>query len=134
MRKTMPLTVIAEDFDLTEKTIAWVNEKYPSVDIKGTLDRFTDSALTHGRMYADWQAAFRTWVRKAIENKWDGVEFKAGRKQDPRWQPILEEAKKYGFREPMSHETPGGYKTVFDQWKSAPNRNVGKVLELVKSI
>lgn len=116
-RKVMQVTGIPDEFKLTEKTIAWVGEKFPTVNIEGTLERFTESAQAHGRMYADWQAAFKTWVRKAIENKWDGVEFKQGKTQDPRWTSILNEVRPYGFRQPHALETPGAYRTCFEMWK-----------------
>jgi hypothetical protein len=121
-RKVMRVTGIPEGFALTEKTIEWVRLKFPTVNVEGTLERFTESALAHGRMYADWQAAFRTWVRKAIENKWDGVEFTKGREQDPRWMPVLNEVKPYGFRAPFPHETPGSYRTDFELWKGKQKR------------
>jgi hypothetical protein len=121
-KKQMPVSGIPEGFALTGKTEAWVIEKYPTVNIEGTLERFIESALAHGRMYADWQAAFRSWVRKAIENKWDGVEFKKGREQDPRWIPVLSEAKPYGFRDPLPHETPDSYRSYFNTWKGQQKR------------
>lgn len=116
-KRAMPISGIPGDFQLTEKTIAWVSEKYPTVNIEGTLERFTESAQAHGRMYADWQAAFRTWVRKAVENKWDGVEYKQGKAQDPRWTSILKEVEPYGFRQPHALESPTAYKTDFEMWK-----------------
>jgi hypothetical protein len=120
-KRAMPTTGIPERFVLTEKTIAWVGEKFPTVNIEGTLERFTESAQAHGRMYADWQAAFRTWVRKAVENKWDGVEYKQGRSQDPRWTSVLNETQPYGFRPPYPMETPDGYRTSFEIWKRKQN-------------
>lgn len=117
VKRAMPISGIPEDFALTEKTVAWVSGKYPTVNIEGTLERFTESAQAHGRMYADWQAAFRTWVRKAVENKWDGVEYKEGRSQDPKWTAILNEVQPYGFRGPHPMETPQGYRTSFEIWK-----------------
>lgn len=116
-RKAMPISGIPEDFKLTEKTIQWVSEKFPTVNVEGTLERFIESAQAHGRMYADWQAAFKTWVRKAIENKWDGVEFKQGKAQDPKWVSILKEVEPYGFRKPHGLETPQAYRTSFETWK-----------------
>ena len=120
-RKTMPITGIPEGIALTEKTIAWVSEKHPTVNIEGTLERFVESAQAHGRMYADWQAAFRTWVRKAVENKWDGVEYKQGKEQDPRWMPILSEVRPYGFRPPHALESVEAYRTSFEMWKRKQN-------------
>jgi hypothetical protein len=123
VKKAMPMTAIPNDFVLTEKTISWVTEKFPTVNIEGTLEKFSDSALANGRMYADWQAAFRTWVRKAVDNKWDGVEFKQGRAQDPKWLPILNEVRPYGFRMPQPQETPDSYRTQFNFWKRDQERN-----------
>lgn len=135
-KKSAPMSAIPEGFALTEKTIKFVSERFPTVNIEATLERFTDSALQHGRMYADWQAAFRGWVRRAVENKWDGVEFKKGRAQDPRWIPILSEAAPYGFREPLSHETPDTYRTQFNWWKDeqkkAPVIEFGQALRSFK--
>lgn len=132
-RKTMHVTGIPEGFALTERTIAWVNEKYPTVNIEGTLERFTESALAHGRMYSDWQAAFRSWVRKAIENKWDGCEFKQGRAQDPRWIGVLNEARKYGFRMPEPQETPDSYRTAMKLWQgSLDTSRQGSVVEFAQ--
>lgn len=121
-RKQMPVTGIPESFKLTETTLLYISVTFPTVNIEKTLVRFTESALAHGRMYADWQAAFRTWVRKAVENKWDGVEYKKGREQDPAWMPILNEVAPYGFRQPLPHETPGSYRTDFNLWKGRQNR------------
>jgi hypothetical protein len=127
-KRSMPVCGLPEGFALTEKTVAWVNGRFPTVNIERTLERFTESALANGRMYADWQAAFRTWVRNAVENNWSsGVEFKKGREQDPRWVPILSEAAPYGFRAPMPHETPDGYRTEFNTWKK--NRARAPVIE-----
>jgi hypothetical protein len=129
VKRAMPISGIPDDFQLTEKTIAWVNEKYPTVNIEGTLERFTESAQAHGRMYADWQAAFKTWVRKAIENKWDGVEFKQGKVQDPKWISILKEVEPYGFRKPHALETPQAYRTSFESWQRTQKRASAPVLE-----
>jgi hypothetical protein len=128
-RKQMPVTGIPKDFALTETTLLYITQTFPTVNIEKTMERFTDSALQHGRMYADWQAAFRTWVRKAIENKWDGVEFKKGREQDPRWQPVLAEVAPYGFRAPLPHETPSSYRTDFELWTGKQNRDRSPVID-----
>lgn len=133
-KKATAIHAIPEGFALTEKTIAWISEKYPTVNIEATLERFSDGALQHGRMYADWQAAMRTWVRKAVENKWDGVEYKKGKEQDPRWTPILSEVAPYGFRPPIGAETPESYRTDFNLWKKRENRSSAPVLEFGKTL
>lgn len=117
-KRVMPMSGLPEDFALTEKTIAWVDERFPTVNVERTLERFCESARANGRMYADWQAAFRTWVRNAVENNWNsGVEFKKGREDDPRWKPVLSEVQPYGFRAPEPQETPDSYRTAFNLWK-----------------
>lgn len=117
-KKCAPMTAIPEGFVLSEKTIAWVNEKYPTVQIEETLERFIETAEANGWMYADWQAGFRTCVRKGVDNGWNSVvRFKQGRAQDPKWLPILNEVHPYGFRMPLPHETPGSYRTEFESWK-----------------
>ena len=121
-RKSAPMTVIPSDFQLTEKTRAWIETKYPTVNIEATLERFTDSALQHGRMYADWQAAARTWVRKAVENKWDGVEYKQGKAQDPKWAPVMQRASGYGFRQPYSYETETSYERELEKFVESKQR------------
>lgn len=123
MKKSMPVSAIPEGFTLTEKTVAWVIEKYPMVDVEGTIELFTENCEANGRMYADWQAAFRTWVRKAVDNKWSGVAYKKGKAQDPRWTPILSEVAPYGFRQPHELESPEGYRTAFNRWKDQQNRS-----------
>jgi hypothetical protein len=132
-KKSAPMTAIPDGFSLTEKTIKFVSERYPTVSIEGTLDKFVESSLAHGRMYADWQAAFRIWVRKSVENKWDGCEFKKGRSQDPKWIPILSEAAPYGFRAPLERETPEVYRTQFNWWKDE-QKHKAPVIEFGESL
>lgn len=119
-RKTLHTTGIAEDFALTAKTIAYIEEKFPTIDIDKTLELFSEHCQANGTMYADWQAGFRTWVRRNVEEKWKGVVYKLGRVQDPAWVPVLAEAKKYGFRDPVSVETPQAYRTALERWKDRP--------------
>lgn len=127
MRKTAPGTAIPRDFKLTDKTIAWVNEKYPTVHIEDTLERFVETATAHGWMYADWQSGFRTCVRKGVDNGWNSiVQYKRGRAQDPKWIPVLSEVRPYGFRMPLPHETPEIYRTQFNHWKKEYERSKPK--------
>lgn len=122
MKKTLPVTALPESFSLTEKTIAWVSEKYPTVSVEDSLERFCEWASANGCMYADWQAAFKTCVRKGVDNGWNSiVRFKQGKKQDPRWIPVLSETEPYGFRAPQGHETPESYRTAFNLWKKEQN-------------
>lgn len=119
--KTKGEKTLPEPFELTEKTLAWMAEKHPQIDIDETLERFKDWARQKGVMYADWQAGFKSVVRKAMDSGWRSiVTFRKGREADPTWQPIVAEAKKYGFRDPDRMETPNGYRTAFNIWKGDP--------------
>jgi hypothetical protein len=118
MRRVLPQTALPQDFKLTEKTINWVNEKYPTVDVETSLERFIETAEANGWMYADWQAGFKTCVRKGVDNGWNSiVRYKQGRAQDPRWIPVLSEVEPYGFRAPYPQETPETYRGEFNSWK-----------------
>lgn len=139
MKKTLPVTALPDGFALTEKTIEWVSAKYPTVDIETSLERFIETAEANGWMYADWQAGFKTCVRKGVDNGWNSiVRFKQGRKQDPRWVPILSEVAPYGFREPHAQETPEGYRTAFNLWKKqqaqAPVANVADIRNALRAM
>lgn len=124
MKKTLPQTALPKDFKLTDKTISIVEMRYPTVDIEASLERFIETAEAGGWMYADWQAGFKTCIRKGVDNGWNSiVRFKEGRAQDPRWKPILSEVEPYGFRKPSEAETPEGYRTAFEQWKKTQNQS-----------
>ncbi len=113
-------TFLPDDFRLTEKTLEWLAAKSPTLNIDETLEIFRDKAAAKGWSYRDWQAAFRNYVRNG--RKFGGLVYKAGRDQDPRWMPVLAEARQYGFREPTTAESPAGYKTALDVWKTAQKR------------
>ena len=132
-----PATAIPEGFALTPATEEFMVEEFATIDIERTLKIFRDKAEAGGWMYTNWQAAFRNYVRNG--KQYGGVEFRAGKVQDPRWQPILHEARKYGFREPTAYESPQGYKTAFDLWKTSSHKktapsNVVDVRNALKGI
>ena len=111
-------TFLPDDFRLTGKTLAWLAEKNPTVDVEETLERFIDKAAAKGWRYRDWQAAFRNYVRNG--KQYGGVTYKGGMEHDPRWIAVLAEARKFGFRDPQKLETPAVYKTAFEMWKREP--------------
>lgn len=126
---------LPEEFALTEKTLGWLAEKFPTVDAGETMERFCDNAAAKGWAYRDWQAAFKNYVRNG--QKYGGVAYKTGREHDPRWTPILHEARKHGFRDPYELESPAAYKTQFEMWRREPNKpnvlNLGNVLKRVQA-
>lgn len=125
-------TFIPEDFMLTPNTLAWLDEKYPTVDVTETVERFTDNAAAKSWCYRDWQAAFRNYIRNG--QKFGGVTYKSGIQDDPRWRLILHDARKFGFREPEKLETPTGYKTAFELWKRTPKTNVVNFAGVIKKV
>ena len=126
-------TFIAADFQLTPASLEWTGQKFPMVDVDETLELFRDKAAAKAWSYRDWQAAWRNYLRNG--QKFGGIVYRAGRVADPRWEPILGEARPYGFRAPLEHETPASYRTQFEQWKTgqrrAPVANIGSVLKRV---
>ena len=51
----------------SEKTIVKMMADYPGVDIKYEKDKFVDYYLSNGSVSANWEAAFRNWIRRADE-------------------------------------------------------------------
>lgn len=132
-RRTLPTTGISEEFQLTEKTLARLAKDYPTVDIEGTQDRFERKAKANGWMYRDWQAAFLNYCDNG--QKYGGVEFKRGRDQDPLWMSVLNDARRYGFRVPERHETPGSYRSALNSWVgSQESSRRGAVVEFGQAL
>lgn len=119
---------LPDDFTLTDKTLAWLAEKHPTVDIDDTLERFCDHAAAKSWAYRDWQAAFRNYVRNG--KQYGGVTYKQGRNDDPLWTAVLQDARKFGFREPHAMETPSSYRTQLMLWRSQPTTTHSNVLSL----
>lgn len=117
-RKSLPMTGIAEDFRLTERTLERVAKDYASVDLPATLDRFVRKAEALGWMYRNWQAAFLNYLDNG--QKYGGVVYIVGKAADPLWKPVLDEAGKYGFRLPYATETPSSYRTQLMLWRQTP--------------
>ena len=60
----MSKTLLPENFTITEDMRAWAQQKVPDVDINDQTECFCDYWRARGRMMADWQAAWRTWMRR----------------------------------------------------------------------
>jgi hypothetical protein len=128
-------TFIAEDFDLTQTTRAWLERKYPQIDVEKTVEKFKRTADAQGWMYRNWQRAFEGIVERGMESGWRSiVTIKGGAQFDPKWVSILQECRKAGFREPEKHETPQGYRTAFEAWKRLPKTNVINFAGLIKKV
>lgn len=55
---------IEEDWTPSEKTKKILEDECPGVDIDYETRQFRDWFIASGRVYRDWQARFRGWVRK----------------------------------------------------------------------
>lgn len=131
--KTSGLTFIPEGFELTPATIAWVERKYPAMNIPETLEKFVRAAEAGGWRYRNWQRAFEGIIEKGMANGWRSiVTMKGGIQNDPQYQLVLHEARKFGFREPHPHEPVGSYRTALENFKRAPKPS--NVLNLTQTI
>jgi len=55
-------TRLPDDFQVSARIIVLAKENgWPSP--QSELDAFKDYHLAHGSLFADWEAAFRTWLR-----------------------------------------------------------------------
>lgn len=126
MPRMTSATSIADDFGFEKfpELKKWLEKEFPTVDPDATMIRFIEYAEDSGRMASKWTACFKRIVRCGMENNWKGIcVFKKGKSDDPRWAPIINEVKPYGFRAPQSHETPGSYRTEFELWKGKQKRS-----------
>jgi hypothetical protein len=134
--KTRGETVIPQPFELTEKTLAWLEKKYPQIDLEETLERFEDWARQNGVMYADWQSGFRTVIRKGMDNGWRSVvTLKADKpRTDLMWQNLIHEGRKFGFREPQQGEGAAVYRSELEHFKRAPKQSVIPLAGVLKRV
>ncbi len=58
---------IPEDFQITDKMRSWAVKSVPTVDVDFETENFRDHARGHDRRQADWEAAWRTWMRNAVK-------------------------------------------------------------------
>jgi hypothetical protein len=60
----VPGGMVPRDFGPSPQTVEWVKGEYPQVDIAREVAAFVDHYVTNGRQALDWDAMFRSWVRK----------------------------------------------------------------------
>lgn len=63
-----PLRPFPEDFALDEELAAYCRAKLPAINPKVIFENFKNHHLAKGTQFADWRAAFRTWVGNEV--KW----------------------------------------------------------------
>lgn len=97
-KRKKPRTEINPNWKLSEVDIAyakahgWCDER---IAIQG--ERFRDSAKAHGRIYADWSAAWRNWVISPIQKSEESRVFQltsnANNRQPSMWEEKQRETK-----------------------------------------
>ena len=53
-----------DDF-VYEKMIAWVEDKFPSLDWRKATEDWTDYVVREGRKFSDWRRAWQSGMKKA---------------------------------------------------------------------
>lgn len=76
--KAKPKCRIPEPFMLTKKMCDWSLEKAPAVNPRTETENFVDYWRGAGGAKADWEATWRTWMRKAQKDAERGAGRQAG--------------------------------------------------------
>ena len=63
----MSKKIINEDWVPSQRTLDRMTELFPGVDIQYEQEKFVDYYLSNGGVSANWEAAFRNWIRRADE-------------------------------------------------------------------
>lgn len=67
VRRGKRATPAPDHFPLTDKLTAWGAENAPGIDLPAETERFLDYHRAKGSTFRDWSAAWRNWVRRAVE-------------------------------------------------------------------
>jgi hypothetical protein len=67
-RKRLPATPCPTQFEVTQEMSDWaVTRGLPSDRVMAETEQFLDHHRGRGQMWHDWHAAWRKWIRKAVE-------------------------------------------------------------------
>ena len=65
--KKTKATSIPKNFDLTENMITWgADNGFDVTSLRREREKFTDYARANAKLYKDWEAAFRNWMRNSV--------------------------------------------------------------------
>lgn len=56
-----------KDFAISDDMREWAHTKTPAIDIDHETERFLDYAKANGKTYVDWSAAWRNWMKRALD-------------------------------------------------------------------
>ncbi len=68
-------TVAPEVFPITDQMRAFVAKDAPGIDVQRETEKFLDHHRSKGSVFIDWSAAWKNWIRRAVEF---GVQQKGG--------------------------------------------------------
>jgi len=123
-------------YQLNDVMRGHIAHNFPNIDAEGTFELFRDNCLAHDRIYANWDAAFRNWLRKPAD--WGGFKYKDGMDGDPSWRQLIIEARAIGFREPRTPmESTAMYRQALKQFVPENDMlggriNVSNILKRIK--
>lgn len=72
---------LPDDFEVSQTMRDWAKTKVPEVDVDAATEEFRDYYLANGRQMANWIAAWRNWLRRALHFN-NNV-----RRKEPEWAP-----------------------------------------------
>jgi hypothetical protein len=68
----MPGTTCPDEFPITDRMKEWAGEKgVKPQDLADQTERFLDHHRKVGSLFADWTAAWRTWMRNFLNPPWN---------------------------------------------------------------
>jgi len=76
-------TPAPDHLPLTETLTAWGRDNAPGIDLASETERFLDHHRAKGSTFRDWTAAWRNWMRKAVEYQQPQRQAASGEHADP---------------------------------------------------
>jgi len=69
-------------FEVTEAMKSWAREKAAGIDIPAETEKFKNYHLSKGSTFKDWNAAWRTWMGKAVDYSKSNPTARTGEKKE----------------------------------------------------
>ena len=66
-RRSSQKTGVPPEFDISDSLKEWASKNCPNLDLKEETEGFMDYHRAKGNSFADWDAAWRTWMKNAVK-------------------------------------------------------------------
>lgn len=66
-RRSRSQTGAPDEFEISDSLAAWALQNCPTIDLKEETDVFLDYHRARGTSFSSWDAAWRTWMKKAVK-------------------------------------------------------------------